>query len=376
MNILALEPYYGGSHKAFIDGLIRHSRHNWTMLTLPPFKWKWRMRHAAIDFAEQTKRQIQEGNQFDLVFCSDMLNLAEFNGLVGASVNLLPSVVYFHENQLTYPDHHQKERDLHHPFTNFISCLAADQIWFNSHFHKNEFLEALPRFLNRMPDYKPLEQAGTLARKAHVVYPGLESLKASEIPRTGEPPHILWVARWEHDKNPELFFQALEILKAESIPFKLSVIGESFDEVPRIFAQARQTFSDQIINWGFLPSREEYISLLGQADIVVSTAIHEFYGIAILEAIQAGAYPLLPNRLSYPELLEGTKESDIGNHLFDGSLKSLMAKLRLLLAASNNEKFSLEKRRGRSSWTEKFCWENMIESVDSQLESLADGHQD
>lgn len=375
INIIALEPYYGGSHKAFVDGLTKQSRHNWTLLTLPPFKWKWRMRHAAIEFAEQTNKLIEDGKQFDLVFCSDMLNLAEFKGLVDSSVAEIPSVIYFHENQLTYPVRYEKERDLHFPLTNFISCLAADQIWFNSHFHMNEYMEALPGFLKRWPDYRPIEQIATLKAKARVVYPGLDPIALSEASRSEEPPHILWAARWEHDKNPELFFKALETLKAESQPFKLSVIGESFDDVPEVFAQAKQTFADQIVNWGFMPSREEYIKVLKQVDIVVSTALHEFYGIAVLEAISAGAYPLLPNRLSYPELLNSTSKSGTDAHLYDGDLASLIAKLRLLLADSSREAFSQEKRRLRSSWTKKFQWGKMIDSIDSQLGSLRAGNQ-
>ena len=35
MKVLALEPYYGGSHKAFLDGWQKHSRHEFTVLGLP-----------------------------------------------------------------------------------------------------------------------------------------------------------------------------------------------------------------------------------------------------------------------------------------------------------------------------------------------------
>ena len=86
MKVLALEPYYGGSHKAFLDGWIQHSRHEWTVLTLPAYKWKWRMRHSAITFAGQVGERVASGQQWNVVFCSSMLGLAEFLGLAPSAV--------------------------------------------------------------------------------------------------------------------------------------------------------------------------------------------------------------------------------------------------------------------------------------------------
>ncbi|MCA1788381.1 MAG: DUF3524 domain-containing protein [Thioalkalivibrio sp.] len=48
-------------------------------------------------------------------------------------------------------------------------------------------------------------------------------------------------------------------------------------------------------------SREQYETVLGRAGIAVSTALHEFQGLAMLEAASAGVRPLVPDDLSYPE---------------------------------------------------------------------------
>ena len=58
-----------------------------------------------------------------------------------------------------------------------------------------------------------------------------------------ELPLILWNHRWEYDKNPALFFDALSQL---TVDFNLSVIGESFRNTPPLFDDAKEQFKDQI----------------------------------------------------------------------------------------------------------------------------------
>ena len=55
------------------------------------------------------------------------------------------------------------------------------------------------------------------------------------------------------------------------------------------------------MHWGHLESRDAYEDLLRRADIVVSTARQEFFGVSVLEAIHFGARPLVPDRLAYRE---------------------------------------------------------------------------
>ena len=339
MNVLALEPFYGGSHRAFLDGWIGASRHRFTVLGLPAYKWKWRMRHAAITLAEQSAeladKLADEGQSWDVLFCSDMLNLAEFLGLARPAIRRPPCVAYFHENQLTYPVQREDERDGHFGFTNITTALAASQVWFNSAFHRDEFLDAAHAFLRRMPDHQPLTAVEQIRGRSRVQPPGV-----GDVPPRGErkagPLRVLWAARWEFDKNPEMFFEALEKLDSRGVDFRLSVIGESFCRSPPVFEQARRRFAERIDRWGHQSSREAYEAALAECDVFVSTADHEFFGISAVEAMAAGAYPLLPRRLAYPELLLAVKGGQ-EDFFHDGTAEHLAARLQELAGRASQD---------------------------------------
>ncbi|MGD8786742.1 MAG: DUF3524 domain-containing protein [Phycisphaerales bacterium] len=368
MKILALESYYGGSHKAFIDDFSQVSSHNWTILTLPAHKWKWRMRHSAITFTQQVSELLKQGQSWDMLFCSDMLNLAEFIALCPAEIAGLPKVIYFHENQLTYPVRVEDERDYQFAMTNLTSALTADSVWFNSQFHMDSFIEALAKLLKSMPDHQPLEACEEIRAKSSVHPPGIAGFPMATQREPG-PMRILWSARWEHDKNPELFFEAIEILKAGDIEFRLSVIGQSFRDKPDVFEKAHRSFNGHIDFWGYQDSREDYERVLMQADVIVSTANHEFFGISVVEAIAAGACPLLPNRLSYPEILGLGRIEGAEQFFYNGSAQDLADKLTQLTARI--EKGSLWPAKVTPSiLTDRFKWQNLANSYDQALERI------
>ncbi|UCG47746.1 MAG: DUF3524 domain-containing protein [Phycisphaerales bacterium] len=367
MRILALEPYYGGSHRAFLDGWSALSRHQWTLLTLPAYKWKWRMRHSAVTFADDLACRAVAANQWDVVLCSDMLNLAEFIALVPRALRGLPAVAYFHENQLTYPVRFESERDYQFAITNMTTALAAKAVWFNSAFHRDSFLEALSDFLKRMPNHQPLDVPERIREKSLVYPPGVE-ISAKRGPRKPGPLRILWAARWEHDKRPEDFFEALDILDAAGVDFRVSVIGEQFRDSPDVFESARRHLAGRIDRWGWLQERAEYEAALVEADVFVSTAAHEFFGISAVEAILAGAYPLLPKRLAYPEILALGTESN-AEFFYDGSVAELGRKLGELAARLaggglwRGDPGRLSRLMGR------FRWPSLVPILDDAIEN-------
>jgi glycosyltransferase involved in cell wall biosynthesis len=257
----------------------------------------------------------------DVILCSDMLDLATYLGLIGTKRAHAKVIIYMHENQLTYPWSEDDQdtrngRDRHYAFMNYTSCLTADEVQFNSLYHKESFLSALPEFLNAFPDYQELSNVDLIRAKSKVS-PILLDLQGplSHLKEADRSPLILWNHRWEYDKGPEEFFEALIQLKKLGYDFRLAVTGESYQHSPTIFNTAKEALGDRIMHWGYVDSRSTYMKLLREADILPISSRQDFFGISIVEAIDAGVFPLLPKRLSYPELLTGHE-----SHLYEGRL--------------------------------------------------------
>jgi glycosyltransferase involved in cell wall biosynthesis len=349
MNILVLEPYFGGSHKAFLGDLDKHLPYSFHILSLPARKWKWRMRLAAPYYAELLRSE-HKGllAKADLILCSTFVDVAALRSLLPADFRSIPILTYFHENQFAYPVQVYDERDFHYPLTNFTTAMASDRLAFNSLYNLDSFLEGCRSFFKKMPDMKISDYEEIIRKKSTILHPAMDfSQPDSCLPdnRKSEAPVIVWNHRWEHDKNPEFFFKALYRLQDRGEQFRLIVLGQAFARQPAIFAEAKTKLADKIDHFGYATDRAKYLRLLHCGDIVVSTALHEFYGIAVIEAVRCGCRPLLPNRLSYPELFGDEFLYEDEN--FIGQLVGLLQKSRL----KSNEVASM---------TDRFSWSSLL----------------
>lgn len=293
---------------------------------MPGRFWKWRMHGAALTMARRTREEFRSEDPPDIVLASDMLDLASYLGLCRDLLGGRPSLLYMHENQLGYPQadpeadwsasrrRRSARRDAHYAFCNLSACLAADGVCWNSAYNRDSFLAALPGFLGGFPDARELEAVAVVAGKSQLLPLGLDlaSLDAARpaLRRPG-PTRIVWNHRWEHDKNPEAFFDAVFELQAEGLEFELILLGESFVREPAAFSEARRALGSRILQYGHVPTRHEYAAWLWDGDIVVSTARHEFFGAAVCEAIRCGCRPVLPDALAYPEVIPPGSQPEI-----------------------------------------------------------------
>jgi len=304
MEILLIEPYYTGSHQAWADGYARHSRHVVRTLTLPGRFWKWRMHGGAVTLARMYReRQVQA----DLLLATDMLDLSTFLALTRDLTHNVPTTLYMHENQLTYPPRPGEKRDLHYGFINYASMLCVDRVFFNSQFHLESWFDELPRLLKHFPDCNELPTVRELRARSEVLPLGL-ALVRFDAHRPSEPARgpaiILWNHRWEYDKNPGEFLQALYNTLAErGVDFKVVLLGEAFVRVPPEFEEARGRLQECILQFGHVEGYAEYARWLWRADIMVSTALHDFFGAAVVEAMYCGCWPILPWLLAYPQFV-------------------------------------------------------------------------
>ena len=303
MRVAIIEPWFGESHATHFSGVAKHTVHDASLTTLPARKWRWRMRTGAYHLSKPLTHL--EGRQ-DVLLVSDYVNLPVLKCFAPHLAGV-PTAVYFLENQLTYPKGTRHTADFEFMAINVLTCLAAEQSVFCSKRQQDDMMAAIPTFLKHDAEADPDDIVRRIAAKSRIIPIGVDlerfdRARKSRTDRTGRPLRIVWPHRFEHDKNPDDFYEVVKTLDDEGLPFELSVIGLSYRDLPQSLQEMRERLSHRIVDWGFLKG-DAYPNALAASDLVLSTAWQETQGLAVIEAIRAGCDPLLPDRLSYPEVL-------------------------------------------------------------------------
>lgn len=306
---LLISAYDARSHARWREGLVRHcDAFDWQTLTLPPRHFAWRVRGNALALAAHTRAAARDGPLALLVATSmtDVLALRALRPALAA----VPLVLVFHENQFAYPrrgDAAAADALEDVRFASVLRALAADVCVFNSRWNRDSFLDGARALLERMPDAVPDSVAVELEARCEVLPVPLEDtcyrVDAGARARPARPLTLVWNHRWEHDKAPERLLAALRLVRAAGVPFRLHVLGERFRTVPDAFAGLRAEFDAALGRWGYEPDTDAYRALLADSDVVLSTALHDFQGLAVLDGVAAGCDALVPDRLAYREYL-------------------------------------------------------------------------
>ncbi|WP_101757383.1 DUF3524 domain-containing protein [Oceanicoccus sp. KOV_DT_Chl] len=303
MKILLLSAYDAESHRRWYQTLMAAFVDiEWTVLALPPRYFSWRLRGNSLSWAFG-QRQVLEG-EYDLVLATSMVDLSALRGFV-PHLAAIPTIVYFHENQFAYPANEQQFASIEPRMLNIYTALAADTIVFNSAYNRDTFLIGAGQLLAKMPDQVPAGLVQQLTARSQIIPVPIRAVSplAERIPN--QRLQVLWNHRWEYDKGPDRLLSAVKLLVSRQANVDLHIVGQQFRQQPAAMAELKTLLEQQqsiaLKHWGYIEEPAEYGRCLAAADVVLSTAVHDFQGLSVLEAVAAGCIPLVPDRLCYTE---------------------------------------------------------------------------
>ena len=361
MRILLLSAYDAASHRQWRQGLVANlPEHDWTVLTLPDRHFSWRIRGNALSWSAEQHELLQQ--PFDLIVATSMVDLATLKGIV-PGLAVTPTLLYFHENQFAYPESGHAHTSVEAQITSIYSAMAAERLLFNSTYNRDTFLHGAKALLKKMPDHAPVSIVDQLEHKSSVLSVPIEHhCFQTDQNRSNPVPVLLWNHRWEYDKGPDCLHLVLKNLKNRVIDFRIHIIGQQFRKQPEVFSRIYDEFQADILSWGYIKERQRYLQILQQSDIVFSTALHDFQGIAILEAVAGGCIPVVPNRLAYPDFIPERFRCDS----FDDTEKDASCIASAIIAALQQSE-SMRENMPDLAW---LYWKHMSENYRFELQTI------
>ncbi|MDP1931369.1 MAG: DUF3524 domain-containing protein [Gammaproteobacteria bacterium] len=316
MKALLLSAYDAESHRLWRENLkAMFPLIQWTELILPARYFPWRVRGNSLSWAFNHRATLTDN--YDLLLCTSMTDLSALRGFV-PELTGLPTIVYFHENQFAYPVNPDplalRPNPVEPQMLSLYTALCADHIVFNSQYNRNTFLAGVEQLLGKLPDHVPAALMEKLCKAIVIPVPLCEDVfLAPPAPEHADQPDVLtivWNHRREFDKGPALLLAIAKRLVALGVRFRMHLLGQRFRQSPAEFVALEKLLANHCAatavapgHCGYVQNRTEYCRILASADVVLSTALHDFQGLSVLEATALGCTPLAPARLVYPEYL-------------------------------------------------------------------------
>lgn len=333
-RILLLSAYDSASHRYWREGLCSAlPEYEWVVKCQPARHFSWRVRTSGWHWALGDDPDFEQA--FDLIIATSLSGVAPLMALRPA-LQTVPLWVYFHENQFAHPLAQGGARDSAANaairagwcFQSLQNAWCARFVSFNSNYNRDTFLAGARQLLRRAPEQLPGDPLSRIEANSDVLPAPLRAEFLAYRIQKKEPGLIVWNHRWEWDKQPERFLRALASLNEKNIPFRLAMMGSGGGKRDELKCW-RELLGERVVHWGEA-TPETYRHWVSRADFGVSTSLHDFQGLAMLELAQAGATVILPRRLAYPEVLSDAvfydgSESDAG--LDSAQLTETLARL-------------------------------------------------
>jgi hypothetical protein len=306
LDILAIEPFYGGPRKAMLDTLFRCSEHRWSLLKLPPRRMERRLTAAAHWFAEHLT--LHGPGNIDLILASDALNLADFVRLLPGLAGK-PTVVYFHTNQLLPSNPDETAPIAPTPpavLANLASAATAQEIWFNSAYHQRSFMERTRALLARQEQQVAGDPVADLEEKSRLMPPPTDLHLAQHVQTASSiqrDKRTLFIDT--HDADCQILNATLATLERRKEPFQIITVGPArglSNQWPRAIVPDDNDFA---IVQGMLKSGA-FITLRRNA----------LWDNRLLLALSAGCWPIVPDAGVYRDLIPALLNERC---LFDGT---------------------------------------------------------
>ncbi|MDQ3741733.1 MAG: glycosyltransferase family 4 protein [Actinomycetota bacterium] len=295
---------YGATSSPAIAAALERAGHDVVVATAPPgtSRTEWIPAVLAAVDAAATRERPDAVLVFSSFtpFAADVRRTLDEHGLD------VPLVAWTHGSHWDPTDLYRLDRHRHLRWADLGNLLAADRVLAPSEYMRDTILA-------NVAAAAPVA-AAELEQRMRVVGLALDAsrLERTRRPRAPGPPTVVFNHALIPAKRPEVFLRALpDLFEAADCRVVLTRADERSERYGSLLRGLRERFPARLELAAHL-RLDDYYALLWQASVQVSTASHEGFGVATLEAMATENFCCVPHTGAYPELL-----GDVSEALFD-----------------------------------------------------------